>query len=355
MNLIDTYVSEVGRRLPSKNRSDIEAEIRSILEDMLEERSRKEGRPIDDGMAFDVLKEYGDPEKVAASYLPERYLIGPSLYPIFLTLAKIILIISLMVVLVGLGVNLGQSAHDFQTGWQIVVQAMSNFFTTVLSSLASLVFILAIIEWAVNFSGGKMDVRELPGKKDWDPHTLVKITPPNRIKLGDTIAEIVFTFFALILFNFYPQVFNLGYSANGNWYFGTGNWTSVPVLSAAFFHFVPYLTVVWILTIVLDIILLRLGYWNTATRSFAIGLKVIQIAISAGMLAGPSLIALTAANLPATISSISAVQVLIDILPQFIRVALWLSILGNTVEIIKILVKMISNKPWAYVVTRKSS
>jgi hypothetical protein len=45
MNLIDTYVSEVGRHLPQKNRADIEAEIRSTIEDILEERSRKFGKP----------------------------------------------------------------------------------------------------------------------------------------------------------------------------------------------------------------------------------------------------------------------------------------------------------------------
>ncbi len=37
MNLIDIYVSEVGRQLNQKNRSDIEAEIRSTLQDMLDE------------------------------------------------------------------------------------------------------------------------------------------------------------------------------------------------------------------------------------------------------------------------------------------------------------------------------
>jgi uncharacterized protein (UPF0216 family) len=39
MNLIDKYITEVGKHLPRKNRADIEAEIRSTLEDMLEERS----------------------------------------------------------------------------------------------------------------------------------------------------------------------------------------------------------------------------------------------------------------------------------------------------------------------------
>ena len=40
MNLLDRYVSEVGKYLPRKNRADIEAEIRSTLEDMIEERNQ---------------------------------------------------------------------------------------------------------------------------------------------------------------------------------------------------------------------------------------------------------------------------------------------------------------------------
>ena len=72
MKLIDRYVREIGRRLPQKSRADIEKEIRSALEDMLEDRSKKEGRDVDDEMTAAVLKEYGQPDKVAASYLPER-------------------------------------------------------------------------------------------------------------------------------------------------------------------------------------------------------------------------------------------------------------------------------------------
>ena len=39
MNLIDRYVNEVGRHLPRKNRSDIQAELRSLLMDALEDRA----------------------------------------------------------------------------------------------------------------------------------------------------------------------------------------------------------------------------------------------------------------------------------------------------------------------------
>jgi hypothetical protein len=354
MNLIDNYVSEVGRRLPSKTRADIEAEIRSALEDMLEERSRKAGRPVDDEMVFEVLKEYGDPEKVAASYLPERYLIGPSLYPVFLILVKVVLIVTGVLAMIGLGIGLGQSAPNLQAGFQILFKAVGNFFTSALTSLASVVFIFAIIEWAIYTSGEKVDLKGLPVAKAWDPHSLIKISPPNRIKLGDTIAEVVFTFIAIFLFNFYPQAFQIGYSSAGNWYVGVGNWTSVPILSEAFFHYVPYLTIVWVVTIVLDIILLSQGYWNTGTRVISIGLKVVNIAIAAAMLAGPSLIGLKANSLPATAMDPATLQTLINVMYQFFRVALWLSILGNTVEIIRAFSRMITNRPMSFSISGKS-
>ena len=82
MELIDLYVAEVRKRLPLKGRDDIEAELRSTLEDMLEDRSQKAGRPADEAMTLDLLKEYGPPDKVAATYNPHPYLIGPRLYPV---------------------------------------------------------------------------------------------------------------------------------------------------------------------------------------------------------------------------------------------------------------------------------
>ena len=67
MNLIDKYIVEVGKHLPRKNRADIEAEIRSTLEDMLDERKQGDG-PADEATVMQVLKEYGAPREVAAKY-----------------------------------------------------------------------------------------------------------------------------------------------------------------------------------------------------------------------------------------------------------------------------------------------
>src|SRR5512135_3638107 len=110
MNIIDRYVAEVGKHLPGKSRADIEAELRSTLEDMLEDRSQKQGRPADETLAIELLKEYGSPGKVAATYHPTQYLIGPRVYPFFLFVARIVFSVLTIVLLINLGVDLGRHA-----------------------------------------------------------------------------------------------------------------------------------------------------------------------------------------------------------------------------------------------------
>ena len=126
MNLIDRYVAEVGKNLPQKNRSDIETELHSTLQDMLEERSRETRKPIDDELTAEILKEYGPPAKVAASYQPERYLIGPNLFPGFLTVIKVVLPIVAAIALVRLGITLGQTELTFENVFETVFLAFAE-------------------------------------------------------------------------------------------------------------------------------------------------------------------------------------------------------------------------------------
>src|SRR5574338_964427 len=108
MNLIDRYIAEVGKHLPRKNRADIEAEIRSTLEDMLEERSQGTG-PADEATVMAMLKDYGAPREVAAKYKTHQYLIGPRLFPIFEMVVKIVFAVVAGASLIGLAVNLSQT------------------------------------------------------------------------------------------------------------------------------------------------------------------------------------------------------------------------------------------------------
>ncbi len=334
-NLIDTYVSEVGRHLPGKTRSDIQAEIRSILQDMLDERSQKTGKPVDEQMTLEVLKEYGAPEKVAATYLGERYLIGPRLYPIFVMVMRIVLSVIGVLAAIGLGIALYQTTLFPLNAFEIIIKAIANFIASAFTGLGTIVLIFAILEWVLYRSGNGIDLKGTLKEKEWDPRSLARITPTNQIKVGEIIIEVVGCFVAIVLFNFYPQVFGIGTGPGGSWYIGVGNLRVYPLLSEAFFHFVPYLTLVWALTIILDIILLRNGTWNTLTRLCLIGLKVVNILIALAILAGPSLLALTTGSLTIILGNVEWARTLMTTLNQLVRVLLWITIIGNAIEIIR--------------------
>src|SRR4030095_12895749 len=111
MNLIDRYIVEVGKHLPRKNRADIEAEIRSTLEDMLDERKQGDGT-ADKATVLPLLTEYGRARAVASTYQTHQhqYLIGPRLFPIFERVVRIVLAIVIGASLIGLGVGLAKTA-----------------------------------------------------------------------------------------------------------------------------------------------------------------------------------------------------------------------------------------------------
>ena len=357
-NLIDTYVSEVGRRLPRKTRSDIEAEIRSILQDMLEERSQKTGKPVDEELTLEVLKVYGAPEKVAATYLGERYLIGPRLYPIFMMVMRIVFTLIGILAAIGLGIAIYQTTLTPLNALESLFKAIANFIASGFTALGTIVIIFAILEWALFRAGEKLDIKGLPREKEWDPRSLTRLSTPNQVKIGETIVEIVGCFVAIVIFNFYPQFIGFTPSLNGlagseNWAVGFGNLNFVPLLSEAFFYFVPYLTLVWALTITLDIILLRMGHWTVVTRIVQIGLKIINVLIAISMLSGPSLLAITTASLTPALGDAEAAGTLINIFNIFVRVALWLSIFGNTIEIIRAAFRLVTNNIFPQV-TEKS-
>jgi len=345
MNLIDTYISEVGRRLPRKNRADIEAEIRSILQDMLDERSQKTSKPLDEEMTLEVLKAYGAPEKVAATYLGERYLIGPRLYPIFMLVMRIVLMVTGILAAIGLGIMVYQTTLTPLNAFETIVKAIANFGVSIMTVLGNIVLIFAILEWALFRAGGKVEIKGLPKEKEWDPHSLTKVSPPNQIKMGETIMEIVGCFAAIVIFNFYPQIIGFGYASNGNWYVGAGNWAFIPLLSEAFFYFVPYMTLVWALTIILDIFLLRLGTWNAVTRLIEEGLKLTNIIIAASMLVGPSLIALTTETLAPIIGDAGAAQILISLISQIVHIALWIVIIVESIEVVRLVYRQVVRTP----------
>jgi hypothetical protein len=68
--VIESYVDEVARRLPLKQRSDVGFELRSLLNEELEAKVMDAGRPADEPMTLALLGAFGRPQDVAARYRP---------------------------------------------------------------------------------------------------------------------------------------------------------------------------------------------------------------------------------------------------------------------------------------------
>jgi hypothetical protein len=277
MKLIDLYVSEVGRRLPARNRADIENELRSILLDMLEDRAKQEGREADDRMVKAILKEYGSPQKVAASYGTEGYLIGPRMYPTFIMVMKIVLSVVVTLGVIGLGVRIGQNASSSALIGKALMEAIGGIFQGVFQAFASVVFIFAILE--------RYLPKEPAEPETWDPSELESLTPPDKVKMGEVITTLIFTVLFLIIFNFYPNLIRI--------YFKDGQvWKSIPFLTDVFYRYILFFDLIWLMQITLNILVLRDGIWTRTTRIFEIVLNAFNLVMLIVMIFGPSIVQL---------------------------------------------------------------
>ena len=205
MDLIDRYVYDVGRYLPNRLRADVEAELRSLLTESLEERSRAAGRSPDAALAAEVLREFGRPRDVASRYAPQpEYLIGPRLYPTYRTVVKIAIPVYAVVSLVL--VVLGAFRHQGEPGSiSILFRATGGFLSGTLYNLGLLTLVFALVERAIQKSESRA------GK--WDPARLPPVDDPDRISYFGRIFLLYCIAAVALLFNFYPDWVGIVWSA----------------------------------------------------------------------------------------------------------------------------------------------
>jgi hypothetical protein len=71
--IIESYVSDVVRRLPGRQRRDVGFELRSLLGEELTGRAAELGRTADESMAMELLAGFGRPQDVADRYRPAGF------------------------------------------------------------------------------------------------------------------------------------------------------------------------------------------------------------------------------------------------------------------------------------------
>ena len=314
--LIDRYLAAVSENLPARLRKDTVTEIHSLIQDALDDRSKAEGRSPDDEMMAAVLQDFGSPEKIVAPYLPEKYLIGPRLYPTFIQVLRIALPIIGVLVLAAYWIGVSQVASmSMGEFFSELAKSFGEALSAVAQSFGNIVLIFAILQWTLPEFKLKT--------KEWDPHSLKAISKPDKIKRGELITEIVFTLLGLIILNFYLDRVGIYNNFNGQWSF-------IRILTPAFNRYIPWLNLLWVLTILLDAVLLRTGAWRTGTRWFSILVSAFDIAIAAILMTNIQFLY----TLEGALGWLGIEGILQSLLNQFLIIVFVIVIITSAVKII---------------------
>jgi hypothetical protein len=263
MELIDRYVYEVGRHLPRKNRADIQVELQSTLVDTLE--ARVQGEPSQEDMV-ELLKEFGPPQKVAASYWPQgQYLIGPSLFPLFRMVVGIVVTVFIIVqlVLLGIAVVFNQEILTFMSVLDIFSEMIGSAFT----AFSIVVIVFAVLQ--------RFDVRPDTVDADWDPRELPQVEEVDTVSRGGMVAEITFSLVIIAILLFLPDKIGVVISPGMQ-----------IILNPVIRNYIPMIILSISLGIALDVILLWRGRWETATRLAKIGTNLFGIYVLAVLISG---------------------------------------------------------------------
>jgi hypothetical protein len=272
MDLINRYAHEVGQYLPHRLRADVEAELRSLLTESVEEKALLGGVPAEEELAAKVLREFGTPKDVAARYAPEpQYLIGPRLYPAYRTAVRIMLPVLAAVVLVL--VVVGQFRHPGEPPSVVpFVRATGSFLWSALVNLGIMTLVFALVERAIR-------QREAAGKA-WDPSALPPVNDPDRISYFGRIFALYAIAALALLFNFFPDWVAV-------YLFRNDDASVYPLLTPDFSRYLPLINAWWLLAFVLNVAVLRRGRWTRPTRWADFGLEVFNAVILLLIVIGP--------------------------------------------------------------------
>jgi hypothetical protein len=183
MDLIDRYLNAVRFWLPKAQRQDIISELAEDIRSQVEDRELSLGRPLEENDVSALLRKRGSPFSVAGKYFPQRHLIGPSLYPIYifvLKLAAAIYTLPWLAVWAGL-VLFVPSYRDAHPGFAL--------FETLGSLATTIVFAFAAI--TLGFAVAERSQRRSSDRNEWDPRRLPKVRDVLKIPRASSLAAII--------------------------------------------------------------------------------------------------------------------------------------------------------------------
>ena len=183
-DMLARYLQAVGFWLPAATKQDILAEISEDLHSQIDDRAASLNRPLNDAEVAEILKRRGRPVAVAGSFLPQRQLIGPVMFPIYVFVLKIVAFCYLVPWLcVWLGFVIFDRSYNAFHG-------LFTFWAMLWTVFGAVTFIFAALDRTSTLSKFVCD---------WDPHKLPKIVLKqcNIHKTSEAVGGIVFGILAV--------------------------------------------------------------------------------------------------------------------------------------------------------------
>lgn len=188
--LVDRYLQAVRFWMPkARKQEDLLAELGEDLRSQIEAKAEEFSRPATNEDVSEILKRCGAPMLVASRLGPKHHLIGPTLFPIYLFVLKMVLLwilVPVFVFIVG-PVNL-TNAHG---NWGLAIaQTLGNLWNGLFFAAAVITLIFAILERTHALV--KINC-------EWDPSTLPPVEKEeSKTSLVQAVCDLAFSFFGLI-------------------------------------------------------------------------------------------------------------------------------------------------------------
>ncbi len=195
-DMIERYLYATTKLLPHGMRSDVDKELRTIIDDMLEARCGAVEPQLHDVRV--VLAELGTPSELAARYDPngEKALISAPYYRPYINVLKITLICVASGLLLG-----GILSLLVETSDKHIIARISEWLSGSISSLFGVFGLITLIFAVLERKGVQLDMN------NDDLSKLPAVPAKNeRIKRYECFIDIGFSILALIITCFAPQI-----------------------------------------------------------------------------------------------------------------------------------------------------
>ncbi|WP_189080685.1 permease prefix domain 1-containing protein [Mangrovihabitans endophyticus] len=186
--LTDRYIEATLRRVPSRQRPDIERELRTSIADAVDDRLEAGATPAEAEVA--VLTDLGEPARLAAGYADRPlHLIGPGFYVEYTKLLRVLLVTVVPAAAAGVGLARVLLRRDASA---VVGDAVGAGFTAALHVVFWTTVLFTLVERARS---------PRPPTRRWTPDALPEpVSRRTRYAelIAETVAMVVFTSFILI-------------------------------------------------------------------------------------------------------------------------------------------------------------